>query len=1589
MESTEDLQKLELTALKSIFAEDFIETPPPKAWKAAARLPEFEIKVHHPASSKVCFNLNVKFPKTYPSVVPPTFAVQKPANGLSNEQLVQLNQAIHAEAHAKRGSEMVFEIVTFSADWLSENVRPPVETVGSLALQMNLRAVDEAKAKQQKAEEEERRENELAAQRQREFEEQFEAAKRAKELEEQYEAEAYMAFANGGRRKRANSETTEVPAAGDIPTETFTPEIEFNGIVFDTVKYFHGREHCLGVLYAAEPLTEFPDAPKMPLELYVVTFASRYYSTSQGRKKLTQLETEIQRLAAIRHPNVLSVLAVKLIKPLSVEAPKLMILSEQPPALTLQDVLEDSDCLREERASDYLAQLLTGLAAIHAKDIVHRNINPRAIGLAPRQQSNHAKLLKIFKVSYHTRLLDLHKSDSFSNKVIPNDSQLPEAWLSNDVKYESSLLYTRQRDIHDVGIVLLQMLLGLDCVKRFSDLDSALYASTISQQMQTLMTNMLLPPKRKTTSCQSILAELAKPSPVIIPSRSPIIPVLADPRTPMQPNAAYSPESDYFKTPLVSSRNSRPQVTSRWKEDWEELELLGKGAFGSVVKARNKVDNQIYAVKKVKLKMHSDAKIFREVNAISRLSHRFIVRYYTTWLETAEPDSAAPSESGDSDSEAEMDQTSVPHSSSGKTASSDNLRLYDDLDDLANLSTSKGSFPSIHFSHSEPGSEEDEAEEEEDDEDDDDDDEDGVGGGFFMRQQRSITPAPPQVQRTLYIQMEFVERQTMKEQVNDGLTEAMAWKQFKQIVEALVHMASLRILHRDIKLTNIFIDGEGDVKVGDFGLATSSLAEVDPSDVAPSVSESLLRSDMTLDVGTRLYIAPEVQSRIRGPTDHTKADMYSLGIVFFEMNFPFSTGAERIAVIENLRKPQVIFPPTWDPLRARQREIITWLLDHDPSKRPTALELSQSSLLPQDLEDDYFRKALEMMVQKDSPHHEAMLSALFTQPQNSLRGFLYDSEIVDSPEFESLTGIVVERLAAVFRLHGAIDMEPSLLMPKFNFEELKNHAMFIDRYGDLVTLPNNLIALFARLAARAGHNRIKRYHIKDIFRPNHVAGHPKGQKAAVFDIISPDIQAGGIAAAAELVAVANRILESFPNLAENYDIHMSHSSVVQLILDRIPPERRAAVLEITYSTKYAPQQRRQAYFKQTLLKGLIDELEILADFDDIENTMYRLDKISSSLGPQMRTYVEEMKLTIQYASSAGVNRPVFFHPLMVGSHNDHFKDGILVEVARKTRRLDILAAGGRYDNLINTYTAPLASTPKSDPICAYGIQISVEKIKAALAAYQTSSLKSLVKEKHSFGFWSRKRCDVYIVSHQSGGLQERLEIAAYLWKHNISADLMYEAGLQHAENYVDICASEGILFILYPRLRSGGRRDQTAFKVKSILKGDETDVTRQDLIPWLRQEISEQRRIDITTAQVPIFSDAPVAPYSTKFPISVVQPVLPVTDTKKQRKQVKNIFEDRAFETAEEIRKIFVKPEGMPTIVVDVPAAVFDMMIKSSTWLTDEEHWKTMWNLFPPHHTATSYPQQIKDAVLKRKTDGYKFVLLYGVRQERMQLLQL
>jgi len=108
------------------------------------------------------------------------------------------------------------------------------------------------------------------------------------------------------------------------------------------------------------------------------------------------------------------------------------------------------------------------------------------------------------------------------------------------------------------------------------------------------------------------------------------------------------------------------------------------------------------------------------------------------------------------------------------------------------------------------------------------------------------------------------------------------WRLFRQIVEGLSHIHDLGIVHRDLKPENIFIgagpDGVNNVKIGDFGLATTGQLATDKGNA------QLDSTDETRSVGTSMYVAPEVRSG-GGGTYTAKVDVSS---------FPLTSVSQRI-----------------------------------------------------------------------------------------------------------------------------------------------------------------------------------------------------------------------------------------------------------------------------------------------------------------------------------------------------------------------------------------------------------------------------------------------------------------------------------------------------------------------------------------------------------------------------------------------------------------------------------------------------------------------------------------------------------------------
>ena len=97
--------------------------------------------------------------------------------------------------------------------------------------------------------------------------------------------------------------------------------------------------------------------------------------------------------------------------------------------------------------------------------------------------------------------------------------------------------------------------------------------------------------------------------------------------------------------------------------------------------------------------------------------------------------------------------------------------------------------------------------------------------------------------------------------------EPLAKVLFRQIIEGIGYIHSKSILHRDIKLDNILLDGKGNVKIADFGVSKT----VKPGEVMYEQS------------GTPAYIAPEIikNEGYKG----FKADLWSAGVVLFALLF--------------------------------------------------------------------------------------------------------------------------------------------------------------------------------------------------------------------------------------------------------------------------------------------------------------------------------------------------------------------------------------------------------------------------------------------------------------------------------------------------------------------------------------------------------------------------------------------------------------------------------------------------------------------------------------------------------------------------------
>jgi len=167
-----------------------------------------------------------------------------------------------------------------------------------------------------------------------------------------------------------------------------------------------------------------------------------------------------------------------------------------------------------------------------------------------------------------------------------------------------------------------------------------------------------------------------------------------------------------------------------------------------------------------------------------------------------------------------------------------------------------------------------------------------------------------------FIAMEYCAKGSLKPRIQKGLEPLRAYALMRQIAAALVELHAAGILHRDLKPTNVMFREDDTLVLIDFGLA----------------KQAQLRAEITGTgeiFGTPYYMSPEQGHAVE--VDQ-RGDIYSLGIIFFEMltgNKPFEGDSAMSVIVQHRQAP---IPQLPDNL-SKYQPAITRMLAKEPEDR--------------------------------------------------------------------------------------------------------------------------------------------------------------------------------------------------------------------------------------------------------------------------------------------------------------------------------------------------------------------------------------------------------------------------------------------------------------------------------------------------------------------------------------------------------------------------------------------------------------------------------------------------------------------------------
>ncbi|KUI57921.1 Serine/threonine-protein kinase GCN2 [Cytospora mali] len=803
----EERQQDEITALQAIYADDFVEHKASQsAWKKSE--PSFDIRIKASTDEDTALTLSVVLVATYPKS-PPLLTFKEHRN-LKEATMFKVQKYVETQTKlfVRDEQEMIMSIAEGIRDILEDAAQAKVagralptleeERAAHEAAMARLQQEQKEKEEQKKVEASKEEERYLGLLVQQELKRQDEKAKESKRKNRP----SHVSFEGPVEDTRESENERIVFDQLCKLTDNTGNSIIFNAVTGKT-EFLRGP---ITTVYEVRPI--LPTGQKRPrLALKQVQVHSAGKDQAQFRKQLQALETQLESMKQLRHQAILEILDYKISRTANdvtnAMSWNVSVLSPFAEDGSLEKLLRWSGHLDVVRVRSCTVNLLDALGWLHSQGVVHQDIHPGNIMLVT--ESTGDMILKLADAGYQR---ELHNICTVTKTLTSMRDAKSAYWFPPEIAAASKPQYTQKTDIWDFGLVFLQMILGLDVAQKYHSPVDLMDSLSLSDALEEVVSFFFKSdPKKRPRAFELSSSEfLATDAPIFVEEMSAVQSIT---------NFGSMPQIIPMRNrSRQNSTTTRGPATSRYKEDFVEEGRLGKGGFGEVVKARKKLDGQIYAIKKITSRSQGGlTEVLKEVRLLSQLSHPAVVRYFNTWLEEVYDISDT------TDGDTSTDAGGVDFSQDTASQAGFNIEFATSQGGLDFISSSRhldadaevedDDFE-IEFGDNDSEAVVDEEEEDEDDDDDEDEDdneesseseeetevdENGQNGNRFVLSGRKRTRRPSYrpFRTVLYISMEYCEKRTLRDLISRNLSKnkTEVWRLFRQILHGLVHIHRL------------------------------------------------------------------------------------------------------------------------------------------------------------------------------------------------------------------------------------------------------------------------------------------------------------------------------------------------------------------------------------------------------------------------------------------------------------------------------------------------------------------------------------------------------------------------------------------------------------------------------------------------------------------------------------------------------------------------------------------------------------------------------------------------------------------------------